>query len=437
MPPNIILVVYPNAFDYGYMGGTSRLLQLAESWRRLGWTPILLARQKRGTAERYHSDLDPVFPGIVIRTRFAFDVARQLQQRHVKKAWGHLRALLLRETTDRKKYYEWARAVSNPIRLWWLKRRIRRRGVLKIVWAVTTRSLAGAMAGHRIAQTMKVPWIFALHDPPHQGHLNDSIPWIARDYQSLLRASSQILTTSRSYEERIKTDFPFVAGKIRTIYMRFDNSETCTENVRDSGGPQDVVRFSHVGRIHGKPGQRDLMPFLRALMRVSSILRLSSQMPLPFRIDVAGTGAGIAAAEAFVVQHGLDPLFVFHGNVPKQVAHEIHCSSDFILVIQGHTQQLQIPNKVFELLPLKKPVLALMPPQCEAAHILHEAGLATVIALEDEAGIASFLLSAAHDKAQLMQTIRKPNTDFISSFGSDSLDSELHSLLDSVRAPVR
>ena len=64
-------MVFPEAFHLGWLGATRRLFHLAESFARLGFDVVLLAR--RMGDPRLQQQIDIEFPGQVLRTRHTGD----------------------------------------------------------------------------------------------------------------------------------------------------------------------------------------------------------------------------------------------------------------------------------------------------------------------------------------------------------------------------
>src|SRR5262249_17214171 len=88
---------------------------------------------------------------------------------------------------------------------------------------------------------------------------------------------------------------------------------------------------------------------------------------------------------------GLTDLVHLLPACPYRQALQDCIDADGLLLFQAASCNHQIPAKVYEYLHLRKPILALTPPQGDTAALLQEVGGATIVDLaEEEAIFAAF-----------------------------------------------
>lgn len=423
---DIVLMVFPRAFRQGYMGATARILQLATAWRTAGWKVVLLSRGMHDSQRHLYKKVDKEFPGRVIRTRFLLDVLRLLGRRPFNKVWRTVQNSIRKETREEADYYEWTRYVTTGRYLQSLRKLLSDEGHLKVVWGITTGTLDGARTAATIAASFGVPWILALHDPPHYAHLGLTKAFFCKEFERLVHDVTYIITTSRSYLQRLIEDYPAAATKTECLYMRYreGSQSDCSDLFLKKSMLQLI--FSYVGHISGKEGARSIVPFIRAMEEICDYYPECSDR---LRLNIAGAGRGVKEAQSFVYQHQLNPIITFWGNVTKKKAREIHCLSDFVIIIQGDSQQYQVPNKLFEFLPLGRPVLGLMPRDSEVAQILRRAKIGQILEMDDTSAIREFIKKALTDKCRVIREIYQPNWKFIREFSDKDLPVEASGVL--------
>ena len=137
-----------------------------------------------------------------------------------------------------------------------------------------------------------------------------------------------------------------------------------TERVHS--GPRHIL---HLGTFsHG----RDPRPFLRALAVLAKREELG-----PDRIQVEFVGQcrwfGPHSLEQLVEQLGIARLVQFQDWVPREKAAELLGAADAVLLL-AQDQPDQVPNKLYEYLGTRKPIIAYADADGESARMLREVG---------------------------------------------------------------
>lgn len=142
---------------------------------------------------------------------------------------------------------------------------------------------------------------------------------------------------------------------------------------RETAGP---IRIVHIGTFYFN---RDPMPFLRALAA------LHQQGTSPLELHLVGRGRWYRgnSIEDAAAQLGLGEVVRFQDWVEREESQRITRSADLLLLLaQG--QPAQIPNKLYEYLGTRIPILAFADAEGESAHMLQTVGGHVVVSGTDE-----------------------------------------------------
>ena len=154
-------------------------------------------------------------------------------------------------------------------------------------------------------------------------------------------------------------------------------------------GPLLIV---HTGSLyHG----RDPRPFLRALAALRNAGRVAEG---DVRVEFVGDNRwfGDVSVEQFVHDLGLSSVVRFRDWLPHDACLEILEQAHLLLLLAQH-QPAQVPNKLFEYLGTRKPVLAFADADGEVARMLGRVGGHYVVAQDDPSMAATVLEAALRD----------------------------------------
>lgn len=146
------------------------------------------------------------------------------------------------------------------------------------------------------------------------------------------------------------------------------------------------VRIVHVGTFYHK---RDPFPFLRALAALRAARGLG---PDAVRVILVGNCRwfnGVSVEES-VQTLGLTDLVEFHDWMPHEACQDVVASADLLLLL-AQDQPTQVPNKLYEYLGTRRPILAVADVAGETGELLQQAGGHYLVAPDDAAGLAQAL----------------------------------------------
>jgi glycosyltransferase involved in cell wall biosynthesis len=149
---------------------------------------------------------------------------------------------------------------------------------------------------------------------------------------------------------------------------------THSERVRAHEG---VVSLCHCGSVYGN---RSLLPLAKAI----ATLKNAGQQ---FELNQVGVVGESRELGAFIREQGLEKSILLKGQLPHSQALAAMADARFLVVIQGGTD-LQVPAKLFEMLPFRKPIIALTGPG-PTADIVRSYNLGVVADPNDPEAIAT------------------------------------------------
>ncbi|MGB0715533.1 MAG: glycosyltransferase, partial [Phycisphaerae bacterium] len=234
--------------------------------------------------------------------------------------------------------------------------------------------LVGLVASH----ITRLPWIVDLRDPWRGNPFRDLgyrtlDAWDAWLEQRVLRRASHVICNTPTATEALKKRKPWLTARCSTILNGFD-SEILTDVVPQRTQPKRTFVFAHAGQFYGR---RRPEPWFRALRILLDAHDLGSGEDVRnIRMTLIGnpTCDGISLetiAEREDVRQHVDIL----GNMNHNAALCHLAGSDAVMLAgaTGPGADLQVPNKLFEYLALKRPILAGLAATNPARQILTEA----------------------------------------------------------------
>lgn len=238
----------------------------------------------------------------------------------------------------------------------------------------TSPSHSVQLAALILANRHAIPWIAEFRDPWID---NPGVQLIRRSRMAqklderleravLRKASAIVAVTSDAgtlFRRKVEDD----EGKVAVAF----NGIGRVESSRAPRGPTDPLRLVYAGSIYPP---RTPMPFLESLARVRGACAL------PIEVTMVGdcrTYDGIDV-EALCRNLGLQDVVRFLEWVPREVAQELVNGAD-LLLLPAQQWVHQIPNKAFDYLGSRVPVLALCEPESELARLMAAVGGHTVV----------------------------------------------------------
>jgi glycosyltransferase involved in cell wall biosynthesis len=357
-------------------GGVQRPLKLATHLPELGVETHVLAPDDPRWLHRDDAPLPP--RAIVHRARYIGPSGRKLaEELHgvsgLRRGLVHARALGRRLLVPDENVTWNLTANRAAIGL------VKREGIDVVITTSPPASihLIGAMA----QRATGVRWVADLRDSlvahPHrraESRLVRAKEWtgervarlVARKADGIVAVSDAIAAEARALDPR---------GPVTTIANGSDFDDFDGLEYRRG----ERFRITHTGSFFGK---RDPRPFLSGLAK--SRLDVEARFVGDFR----------SADRAWAHERGLDDRLSLLPYAPRREALELQRDSEALLLLipeaAGRGKGV-LSGKVFEYLAAERPILALVPPDGAAAHLIRETGAGVVVAPEDVDGIASAL----------------------------------------------
>lgn len=226
-----------------------------------------------------------------------------------------------------------------------------------------------------VSRVLKRPWVADFRDP-WRGNPFDvpKHPWVDRLDAYLerlvIRNADQIVTTSPTLTDRMRRRFPDRAAKFSTILNAFDDIRITRVRPHRPIG-DDCFIITHAGQFYGS---RSPVPIFLALRHLrSEDPRLAARVRL---ILIGPPTYHDRYLYDIAAEHGVADLTVVPGRKPHGDTLNWIAGSNAVMLAAavGDGAELQIPNKLFEYMALKRPILALSSPRNPLAVILQEAG---------------------------------------------------------------
>lgn len=233
----------------------------------------------------------------------------------------------------------------------------------------------------------RIRWVAEFRDP---WAANTQKPWWVRSRAAdaadawlegvCLRHADHVVSVSEGIHQGLCARLALDQRK-RCIVIR-NGIEFLAER---AGGKREAGRFriAYVGTFLYS---RDPRPFLRSLAAVCRRHRLG---PEEVRVDLVGLCRwfGVVSIEAEVESLGLTDVVHFREWVPPDTIRTILEQVDLLLLL-AQDQPDQVPNKLYEYLGTRKPILAFADEDGETARMLRQIGGHFLVGNDDEPAAA-------------------------------------------------
>ncbi|MGH7503795.1 MAG: glycosyltransferase [Longimicrobiales bacterium] len=205
--------------------------------------------------------------------------------------------------------------------------------------------------------------------------------WLER---RCLRTADLIVTVTESFAERLRTRIP-ARRHDRILVVR-----NGIDHIASSPAPnllRETVELLYVGNLYQG---RDPRPFFRALGELDRQKRLPAAAQVEFIGDCTFHGVSLAS---ILDEYGIRERVTISGRIPHdQCLRRVADAS--LLLLFAQDQPLQVPNKLYEYLGARHPIVAFVDGNGETARMLRQAGGHFVIDTCDPARIADVLEAA-------------------------------------------
>ena len=240
------------------------------------------------------------------------------------------------------------------------------------------------LVGLLVKWTMGVRWVAEFRDP---WAANTQKPWWVRSRvadavdawleRTCLRHADHVVSVSEGIHRGVCARLEQERHG-RCVVVRNGIERLVTPMARERApGP---FRIAYVGTFYYG---RDPRPFLRSL---AAVVRKHGHGPADIRLDLVGLcrSFGTVSVEAEVRDLGLADIVHFQDWVSPATVRTILDQADLLLLL-AQEQPNQVPNKLYDYLGARKPILAFADSDGETACMLRQAGGHFVVGNHDEA----------------------------------------------------
>jgi len=259
---------------------------------------------------------------------------------------------------------------------------------------------SAALAARRIARLGKIPLVMDYRDhwtlntivQQPQGMVFRQLQKLE---QNLLNAADLVLTATQVMKQDLANEFgASLLNKIMPFYNGWDEADF--NGLQRTRKPDGMIRIAYLGTLYA---DRSLKTFLSAFKKVCSDL---PEQKIEFQL----VGNFYPETYSEVAASGTADTVTFLPQQSHADALQTMLDSDILLLIIGSEKfRWILTGKLFEYIRSQRPVLALAPPNSEAAEILSECGHTAVCSFNDIYSI----MAGLH---RLIEKVQKQDLEF-------------------------
>lgn len=359
--------------------GVQRTLAFSRYLPESGWSPIVLTAHSRSYAAVSNDQLKDIPEDVVVKRAFALDTAKHL--------------------SFKGRYFRWM-ALPDRWISWWLGAVV---SGLKMIWKekpsviFTTYPIATAhLVGLTLHRVTGIPWVADFRDS-----MFDEVSTLPRQQKSIFEwidrktvenCAAAIFTTPSAIE-LYKRRYPHLSEDKWHLIPNGYNEEIFHEveqkNVELAGASGPLVLI-HSGVLY--PSERDPRAFFQAIAELKDEGEMSAQRVC---IILRATGHD-ELFDPLLKDAGIDDVVKLAPGVSYREALTEMLQADGLLIFQASNCNHQVPAKLYEYFRARRPIFALTDRHGDTARTLSEAGIKTVVSLNDNDAIKKELLSFIH-----------------------------------------
>ncbi|RME38879.1 MAG: hypothetical protein D6788_06535 [Planctomycetota bacterium] len=227
----------------------------------------------------------------------------------------------------------------------------------------------------RVARRTGLPWVADFRDPWRGNPFRDTgyaslDRWDDRLERRVLRRADRIVCCTPTMTDDLVRRRPFVRGKCVTILNGFDR-EVTGRIVPERLFPPDVFTMLHAGQFYSRRSPSVWLTALRRLMESDPAAADRFRF-----VQLGSTTYQGRPLTDWAQDAGVESLVHVLDAVPHGRALSLMAGSDALALAAaaGPGGHLQVPNKLFEYLMLKRPILAVCTQDSPIRAILEQAG---------------------------------------------------------------
>ncbi|TVP09761.1 glycosyltransferase [Shewanella sp. MSW] len=407
MAKKTVIICIPNAFKFGWLGSTTRLFSITNAFLNLGYEVVVISQAYE--SETIQKEIETVYPARIFRTDATVNYPKLIgKSLFIRKMVRKLWRLRGQSFSLRKISLGWSSNISldNVINNDFFHEHD-----VKLIWGISGGMLDGPNLASRLANKKKVPWVFELHDPPFGADLLDEDPYIKVKYGDLLRKANIIIPTSDTYSRVISNKYSIACSKIFPIFLTYDDQSVTQEYCNCHS--ENFWCIGYAGSLNGK---RTLRTFIEGL---ACAIEREPAIAKKVKLKLAGTGEGFDEIINLAVKYNLSNIIEFKGLISGGEADELLTQCNALLIVQPSNSNLEIPGKLFKMLSLKKPIIALMDENSETSNIIDKSNLGYITSIDNVEKIKDIVIEL-YNKHRNHEEVAA-NVDYIESFSQSNL----------------
>jgi glycosyltransferase involved in cell wall biosynthesis len=248
------------------------------------------------------------------------------------------------------------------------------------------------VTSHLVARRLKrrsgLPWVADFRDLWTENHYDDCHSRLRKRLdrsieRKLLSEADVLVTVSETWAETLRR----LSGGRRVVVIRngFDPADFANDERPDC----EPWTVTHVGNFYGD--KQDPTPIFAALAR------LMEQGKIPrAEVRIKLVGPRDDYVERQLERSGIADLVEATGFVSHEesVRHQMRSHLLLLVMRAGDRSRGHLPGKLFEYLGARRPILALVPANYEAARIIRETAAGTAVDPSDDRAIEQCLLDS-------------------------------------------
>ena len=414
--------------------GVQRYLKFCKYLREFGWEPIIITVQNGSypyTDESLAADIPQGIQVIKTKTLEPFEIYNRLQGKRGKTVGVGMTGYRDSQSIVQKiSKYVRANFFIPDARKFWKKyalaaaKKVMAENQIEVV-ITTGPPHSTHLIGLELKRKLSIPWVADFRDPWTTVYYNKFFPRTKRTKRIDQRLENSVLINSDciiTVSHGMKNEYIGRAPNTKVIYNGFDQVDIPEYNPK----PSSEFTLSYIGNF--KPNQ-NVSALWEAVVELASELTDFKQN---FRLRLTG------GLDTFVRSELEEKLpgevlemenFVAHQEATKRM---LNSSMLLFVIPDSETKKAIVTGKVFEYIASRTPILAIGPPDGDAAQILLQAGRDAMLDYGEKELIKSQILKYYNHWLQNKKVATKHDKGEIEQFSRRSLTGQLAGILNQI-----